>query len=902
MPLISIKNEEHSKKIRLAGLESHKTASSRIFSPFRALGHVTNSVPFSVSNLGQKFIITTCVGTAFQIYDAGNLQLLFVSSPPTSSPITAISTHFHFVYAIWGKTVGVFRRGKLVYTVESPSDAYLTKLLLFGDFICVSTDSTLEVFRFTSNDKSVPPVHYTTIILPPGAGDVVELVHPHTYLNKIVVATQSYLHLYNVRTGTLVFQSSPFSSLLTAISVAPVLDTFGLAFADGVIKAYDIRRNMTLFELNCKQQVTSISFRTDGNAHLVVGTVDGDLYFYDLNRRRRIHILRDVHSAAAGVKSVQFLNGQPVFITSGGDNSIKEFVFDPELSTSSAIVPSPPRLLRSRAGHSQPPTNLLFSDPDGHFLLSSSLDKSLWLFSLRKDAQTHELSQREKASGNKRKSGLTTGMKDKFPEITAIAYEANKAENWESVVTAHAGQNFARTWDVRKGIVGRWELKTADKTVVSAVGVSFCGNFGLVGSAGGSVEVYNLQSGIRRKRFRSHVRAVTGVAVDGLNKTIVSCGVDGELHFHAFKTVELKYKLHLSAPATKLLLHRSTELLAVSLSNNVIIVVDIVTMRIVRELKGHTDTITAFDFSADGRWIVSAAKDGTLRTWDLPTGSLIDVVKVPSVITALRLSGTSEYLATAHESGVGINLWSNRTVFKQVSFKQITADEIATIELPSIAGSSTTVEYGDDEDEVDDVSGTYVSPEQLSAQLVTVSLGPRNRFLSLLNMDVIKQRNKPVEPPKAPAQAPFFLSLTGQTEVKTEVKSHRRDVESLSVFKQKLIEGHAISDYSGFISHLKSLSPAATDLEIRALDGLEVERLVYFVTALTDRLRTRQDYDLVQAWMSMFLKIHGDVIVANIDTVREALEEWDKVEKKEKERVEELVGYVNGVSSFLRID
>lgn len=65
-----------------------------------------------------------------------------------------------------------------------------------------------------------------------------------------------------------------------------------------------------------------------------------------------------------------------------------------------------------------------------------------------------------------------------------------------------------------------------------------------MGSAGGVVDIYNLQSGQRRQRFppspssknkfgkiavSGHTKAVTGLAIDNLNRNVVSCGLDGKL-------------------------------------------------------------------------------------------------------------------------------------------------------------------------------------------------------------------------------------------------------------------------------------------------------------------------------------------------------------------------------------
>lgn len=62
-------------------------------------------------------------------------------------------------------------------------------------------------------------------------------------------------------------------------------------------------------------------------------------------------------------------------------------------------------------------------------------------------------------------------------------------------------------------------------------------------------------------------------------------------------------------------------------------------------------------FSNDGRWIVAASTDRIIRVWDLATGHLIDVVRSQSVCIALAFSNTGEFLATAHEEDIGINIW-----------------------------------------------------------------------------------------------------------------------------------------------------------------------------------------------------------------------------------------------------
>jgi U3 small nucleolar RNA-associated protein 21 len=103
-----------------------------------------------------------------------------------------------------------------------------------------------------------------------------------------------------------------------------------------------------------------------------------------------------------------------------------------------------------------------------------------------------------------------------------------------------------------------------------------------------------------------------------------------------------------------------------------------------------------------------------------------------------------------------------------------------------------------------------------------------------------------------------------------------------------------------FITHLKTLSPSAADLEIRSLNPAEgSNELVTFVRALTSRLSQKRDYELVQAWMSVFLRLHGDAVAMDGELM-DALREWREEQDREAKKLGELVGYCSGLVGFLR--
>jgi U3 small nucleolar RNA-associated protein 21 len=108
-----------------------------------------------------------------------------------------------------------------------------------------------------------------------------------------------------------------------------------------------------------------------------------------------------------------------------------------------------------------------------------------------------------------------------------------------------------------------------------------------------------------------------------------------------------------------------------------------------------------------------------------------------------------------------------------------------------------------------------------------------------------------------------------------------------------------------FLEHLKSLPPSAADLELRSLsighgdDDDSSNELLHFIKALTSRLVARRDYELTQAWMTVFLRLHFDLVMAS-EPLLAALAEWKEYQARERERLDDLVGYCGGVVGFLR--
>ncbi|KAG9932695.1 U3 small nucleolar RNA-associated protein, partial [Aureobasidium melanogenum] len=184
----------------------------------------------------------------------------------------------------------------------------------------------------------------------------------------------------------------------------------------------------------------------------------------------------------------------------------------------------------------------------------------------------------------------------------------------------------------------------------------------------------------------------------------------------------------------------------------------------------------------------------------------------------------------------------------------------------------------------------------------------------------------PTAAPKKPEKAPFFLpslqerqanpaiANTNTTQDLAAIEQERSRImkmdrqNTISKFTSLLRDASDTGDFASFIAHLKSLNPAAADIEIRSLSSPTTSfdpesdacnELVAFVRALSYLCTSKRDFELGQAWMAVFLKVHSDVVIEDSE-LRESVKEWRDRVVEEKERVEMLAQYCGGMVGFLR--
>lgn len=835
-----------------------------VFEPFLAVGIVANETPLvlQVRHGGKDadrpdVNIITSLGDCWSIWNAESLVQVFVGAQ-IPGPITqlAVSTSPDSILASSGSFVYRFVRARVVATYAAPSAALISRFLVIGDTLVVlaspSPDSSSVSFSLQTFSLSMQQL-IDSIELPQHATPTA-LVHPSTYLHKVVIGyANGDVQIWNTRTGNLVHKFDAVSlstkhcldaaspAAVISITQTPALDILAITISSNHVLLHDIKHDIAIMTFSLESSLCAAppSFRTDGRAHtMAVGSSTGDIFIFDLepheslvaqktfdtdeddvaedpssrvNAPRLIHTIRNAHSEV--IAGLEFVPGQPLLISSSSDNSIKEWFFEPtsDAKSGAPATSSLSRLLKSRSGHSEPPSIVRWYGEDGRApLLTAGRDRSVRIGWVGREARGGELSQGSVIS--KANQLCLPPQTLKLEPATSLSFSLTRSRDWDDILTTHPSSP-PRTWLGKDRRMKAAPLMSADKKKkpnegTTTVGfVSHCGNFGLTGSSSGLVTMWNMQSGrwvrnfdtrpllehstlsagkaAKQKKIYGKSSKVVGVAADEGNTELAVATAEGGLYIFDFSTSQvLSHQRFHPLASIRASLHATIlALIPVGISKPLLLL-DLQTRRIVRCFAGLQARVTDVTFSPTLRSVVVGTMDGALSTFDVPSGVMIDRIKLSEVMVSLDWSPDGSMLAGCGTEGKGVYLWSWTSGRGKIVDDVDIEDEAHGTDaeermMPSVRGPVEDSSLGPDQvaDAVDSMQladeGSVkvykpsrdplvlrdVDGQELDRPLVTLTSQPRTKWTTLLNLDFIKARDRPRQPIQKPkmSNAPFFL-------------------------------------------------------------------------------------------------------------------------------------------------
>lgn len=900
--------------------------SSNLFQGYRSVGYVTGPLPFIVRHgkNPQDTRIITIVGRFYHVYSM-NLSLLEVSIPHEHE-INMLASDERYVFSISGNSIFVWTKGSralLVRLNSKTEQADIRIIVKFGSHRVLTVDDQNVLISWDLKEKQI----LNKIPFEEGTEKISVLCCPLSYKDKVLVGfEQGHLILMNIVTEQRLYKFKGWNSAVTCIVQSPIEDVLAIGLEDGHVFVHNIKYDEVVLKIYQEYgPITSMSFRLDEQPYLATASDVGHIMIWNLERKRLSSQIRNAH--VGPIKKCQFVRNESLLVTSGTDNSIKIWTLDQSDGGGN--------LLCQRAGHSKPPTQIRFYGSKGFNLLSASRDSTLKMFHMYSERLNRNLgTARTNSKAKHTKKSLADTI---LPPIVRFSAETTKEKQWDNIAACHEDSSLVTTWNYDKCRMGDHVISqpTFNKHNVSATAVCItgCGNFVIIGFSNGLIFKYNIQSGIFRQTYeskevsehRAHDGSVRGLAVDSLDIVLISGGSDLKLRIWNFKTGALYMTTTCDAPILNLELHRENNLLAIALENNNIEVMDLETRALIRKFNGSSG-ILDMAFSPDSRWLIVSYADSSIRTWDLNLGKLIDAFALSNPCVSLSISSTGEFLATAHQESLGINVWCNYTLYCPTSLKPIDPEvNPRLLDMPYVKCDDLSQE---DEANTEDQAlaesepmseNTYVSPEQLSEDLITLSNLPSSRWRGLLNIDKLRKDQLIIEEEKKEKQVkvPFFIPVKDGLKPKldkeavdrlngandsTRLISKIQELTLLSPIAQCLIKCGNMNDYSEFFKELKELGPSATDAEIRSL-GPETcgdsQPMLCFLDAIEEGLNSNLDYELINSWLAVFLKAHSDILRSDTELKKRCHELLDPVRAKWS-RLSEEFNQIFCVLNFVR--
>lgn len=306
--------------------------SSVLFSPVRVVGRVTCGIPFALSVHGVDSFVCCSVGRGFHLYDTKRLQQQ-VASPRLPVSVRCLCFEGPFVYVGLKDKIVAFNRLSPVQIFTGAHSLSIDGMVAVGPLLLSHSKAEVVVWqRDTGRLVRKLPLQ--------GALQVTRLLHPETYINKVLIARGGRLELWNFSTGHKVHEfrcmdtsadSGSTSNSITALAPSPSPDVVAVGFSSGRICVVDIKGDelLLVFQHSSAQgAVTALAFRPDCGAiadasaaaaalaALVSGSSSGALLIWSLTEGRLLEAIPHAH--ADGVVHVQFLPAQPIMLTNGG--------------------------------------------------------------------------------------------------------------------------------------------------------------------------------------------------------------------------------------------------------------------------------------------------------------------------------------------------------------------------------------------------------------------------------------------------------------------------------------------------------------------------------------------------------------------------------------------------------
>ena len=200
-----------------------------------------------------------------------------VVSPPLGGKVSFVRSYNEFTYVrvrdelLKLKYHHVVKRWKLNASQDG-------SFLLFDKLIVVMEGTCLTMIDEVTNELNTLKVGF----------QIKGIVHPVTYVNKLLLYSDDQVILMNIQAGKLLYSYNKFKQMLvdsdckiSAVEASPLVDIVGVGMDNGTIAFLNVRKDQVVFTVRQKIAVTALGFSHE-EPWMASGDSNGNIILWDL--------------------------------------------------------------------------------------------------------------------------------------------------------------------------------------------------------------------------------------------------------------------------------------------------------------------------------------------------------------------------------------------------------------------------------------------------------------------------------------------------------------------------------------------------------------------------------------------------------------------------------------------
>jgi WD40 repeat protein len=208
---------------------------------------------------------------------------------------------------------------------------------------------------------------------------------------------------------------------------------------------------------------------------------------------------------------------------------------------------------------------------------------------------------------------------------------------------------------VVEGPVGFLRTLEGHNGEVRSVAISDDGRFGLSGSVDGSVRLWELETGKEIKSFRGHSKQVWAVAFLPGGKHLASGSWDGTVRIWDEASGNLVRSIAHPLDVNGIAISRDGKWMLTACDDKSMRLWDLTTYAEVKRFPPHANFCYACAFAPNGLQVASGSVDRRAMVFELATGKLVREVEQTNAVSCVAFSPDSKYLFTCGDNAA--HMW-----------------------------------------------------------------------------------------------------------------------------------------------------------------------------------------------------------------------------------------------------